>query len=146
MSRKIGETCTYLLFFPEGGYKDMMERSEVPIERCIQRMQLVMKRSLIWTIPRKALLWVVLIRVHRQWRSLVKWRGRRRHLWLEPTGDLEDDPTVTDKKSPGNLTRSYRSKEPLRIIGEAPGWKTMTAEKKRAWVDKIEANKGVIIN
>ena len=37
---------------------------------------------------------------------------------VEPTGEFENDPNVTDKRFPGNLTRSYRSQEPLKIIGE----------------------------
>lgn len=43
----------------------------------------------------------------------------KEHIYIvEPTGDFENDPNVTDKKLPGNPTRSYRSTEPLRIIGE----------------------------
>ncbi len=41
---------------------------------------------------------------------------------VEPTGEFEDDPNLTDKKFPGNPTRSYRSKYPLRIIGELSSW------------------------
>ena len=40
---------------------------------------------------------------------------------VEPTGAFEDDPNVTDKKFPGNPTRSYRSTEPLRVVGEVDG-------------------------
>jgi len=50
--------------------------------------------------------------------TLAKGEGRERIYIIEPTGEFENDPNVTDKKFPGNLTRSYRSKEPLRIIGE----------------------------
>ena len=41
---------------------------------------------------------------------------------VEPTGAFEDDPNVTDKKFPGNPTRSYRSREPLRVVGEVTDW------------------------
>jgi hypothetical protein len=41
---------------------------------------------------------------------------------VEPTGPFEDDPNVTDKKFPGNPTRSYRSREPLRVVSEVSGW------------------------
>ena len=41
---------------------------------------------------------------------------------VEPTGTIEDDPNLTDKKFPGNPTRSYRSKMPLRIVGEVSDW------------------------
>ncbi|MEI8336070.1 MAG: NAD(+)--rifampin ADP-ribosyltransferase [Actinomycetes bacterium] len=41
---------------------------------------------------------------------------------VEPTGTIEDDPNLTDKKFPGNPTKSYRSREPLRVIGELTEW------------------------
>lgn len=41
---------------------------------------------------------------------------------VEPTGAFEDDPNLTDKKFPGNVTRSYRTREPLRVVGEVIGW------------------------
>lgn len=48
--------------------------------------------------------------------------GRERIYVVEPTGPIEDDPNVTDKKFPGNPTLSYRSREPLRVIAEATSW------------------------
>ncbi len=48
---------------------------------------------------------------------------------VEPTGDFEDDPNVTDKKFPGNPTQSFRSREPLRIVGELLGWAGHSPEK-----------------
>ena len=48
--------------------------------------------------------------------------GRGRIYVVEPEGALEDDPNVTDKKLPGNPTLSYRSREPIRIIGELTDW------------------------
>lgn len=41
---------------------------------------------------------------------------------VEPLGHIEDDPNLTDKKFPGNPTRSYRTREPLRVIGEVLNW------------------------
>ncbi|WP_225824086.1 NAD(+)--rifampin ADP-ribosyltransferase [Streptomyces naphthomycinicus] len=48
--------------------------------------------------------------------------GPGRIYLVEPTGVLEDDPNVTDKKFPGNPTRSYRTSEPVRIVSELKGW------------------------
>jgi len=42
---------------------------------------------------------------------------------VEPTGEFEDDPNLTDQKFPGNATRSYRTREPLRVLAEVVGWK-----------------------
>ena len=47
---------------------------------------------------------------------------------VEPTGLIEDDPNLTDKKYPGNPTRSYRTREPLRVVGEIPDWEGHTPE------------------
>jgi hypothetical protein len=47
---------------------------------------------------------------------------------VEPTGPLEDDPNLTDKKFPGNPTRSYRTREPLRIVGEVLDWEGHSPE------------------
>ncbi|MHB1067766.1 MAG: NAD(+)--rifampin ADP-ribosyltransferase [Candidatus Nanopelagicales bacterium] len=41
---------------------------------------------------------------------------------VEPTGPFEDDPNLTDKRFPGNVTRSYRTRDPLRVVGEVVGW------------------------
>jgi rifampin ADP-ribosylating transferase len=48
--------------------------------------------------------------------------GPGRIYVVEPTGPIEDDPNLTDKKFPGNPTRSYRTREPLRITGELTDW------------------------
>jgi rifampin ADP-ribosylating transferase len=48
--------------------------------------------------------------------------GRGRIYVVEPTGDFEDDPNVTDKKFPGNPTQSFRSRQPLRVVGELLDW------------------------
>lgn len=54
--------------------------------------------------------------------ELAQGEGRGRIYIVEPTGAFEDDPNLTDKKFPGNPTRSYRCREPLRVIGEIVGW------------------------
>ena len=48
--------------------------------------------------------------------------GRERIYVVEPTGPIEDDPNVTDQKYPGNPTRSYRTRDPLRVVGEVEAW------------------------
>ncbi len=54
--------------------------------------------------------------------ELAVGEGRGRIYIVEPTGALEDDPNVTDKKFPGNPTRSYRTREPVRVVGEILDW------------------------
>lgn len=54
--------------------------------------------------------------------ELATGNGRGRIYVVEATGDLEDDPNVTDKKFPGNPTRSYRTRDPVRIVGEIVDW------------------------
>lgn len=64
--------------------------------------------------------------------------GGTPHVYeVEPTGAFEDDPNVTDKKFPGNPTRSYRSAEPLRVIREVHGWPRLDPAQLRAWRNKI---------
>ncbi|TGB37981.1 NAD(+)--rifampin ADP-ribosyltransferase [Mycolicibacterium peregrinum] len=69
---------------------------------------------------------------------------------VEPTGEFENDPNVTDKKFPGNPTRSYRTKEPLRIVGEVTDWTRLTPEALQMWRDRLAAihadSRGEIIN
>lgn len=57
---------------------------------------------------------------------------------VEPTGPYEDDPNLTDKRFPGNPTRSYRTKEPLRVTGEITDWKTHPAETVQIMRDHLE--------
>jgi len=56
---------------------------------------------------------------------------------VEPTGPIEDDPNLTDKKFPGNPTLSYRSREPLRVIGEVTKWQGHSPERLREMRDNI---------
>lgn len=69
---------------------------------------------------------------------------------VEPTGSFENDPNVTDKKFPGNPTRSYRSKEPLKVVGEITDWERLSPEELKVWKEnlaKLRADpKAVIIN
>jgi len=57
---------------------------------------------------------------------------------VEPTGSTEDDPNLTDKKFPGNPTKSYRTSSPIRIIGEVLDWQGHTAEQLQAMKDNLE--------
>ena len=54
--------------------------------------------------------------------ELAAGEGRGRIYIVKPTGTLEDDPNVTDKKFPGNPTRSYRTREPVEVVGELVDW------------------------
>jgi len=54
--------------------------------------------------------------------ELAMGEGNGRIYLVEPTGSIEDDPNLTDKKFPGNPTKSYRSREPFRVIGEVADW------------------------
>ena len=69
---------------------------------------------------------------------------------VEATGPFEDDPNVTDKKFPGNPTRSYRSSSPLRIVGEVTDWTRLSPEELAEWrvrLVKLRADeRGEIIN
>jgi rifampin ADP-ribosylating transferase len=64
--------------------------------------------------------------------ELASGEGRGRIYIVEPTGPFEDDPNLTDKKFPGNPTRSYRTRDPLRIIGEVIGWTARSADELKA--------------
>jgi len=78
--------------------------------------------------------------------ALAKGDGRERVYIVEPTEDFENDPNVTDKKFPGNPTRSYRSQAPLRIVGEVTDWVRQTPEQVQAWRQKLANSKKEIIN
>ncbi|MES2560840.1 MAG: NAD(+)--rifampin ADP-ribosyltransferase [Bacteroidota bacterium] len=78
--------------------------------------------------------------------ALAKGEGRERVYMVEPTGNFENDPNVTDKKFPGNPTRSYRTEAPLKIIGEVTEWVRQTPEDIQKWREKLANNTGEIIN
>ncbi|MDQ0708899.1 hypothetical protein QFZ52_001551 [Arthrobacter woluwensis] len=71
--------------------------------------------------------------------ELAAGEGEPRVYLVEPTGEFENDPNVTDKKFPGNPTRSYRSTEPLRILGEVTDWTRLTPEALKGWRDRLAA-------
>jgi rifampin ADP-ribosylating transferase len=82
--------------------------------------------------------------------ELAAGQGAPRVYVVEPTGAFEDDPNVTDKKFPGNPTRSYRSMEPLKVVGEVTDWTRLTSEALQAWRDRLavllDDERGEIIN
>lgn len=63
--------------------------------------------------------------------------GPGRIYVVEPTGVIEDDPNVTDKKFAGNPTRSYRTREPVRVIGELTGWTGHSSEQLQVMKDGL---------
>ena len=70
--------------------------------------------------------------------ELAAGEGRERIYIVEPTGTYEDDPNLTDKKFPGNPTKSYRTKAALRVLGEVADWKGHAPEQLQAMKDNIE--------
>ena len=78
--------------------------------------------------------------------ALADGDGRERVYIVEPTGNFEHDPNVTDKKFPGNPTRSYRTQAPLKIVGEVTDWVKQTPEELRRWRERLANIKGDIIN
>jgi hypothetical protein len=56
---------------------------------------------------------------------------------VEPTGEFEDDPNLTDKKFPGNPTKSYRSRHPLRVVGEVTDWQGHPPEQLNAMKEHL---------
>jgi rifampin ADP-ribosylating transferase len=71
--------------------------------------------------------------------ELASGEGRGRVYIVEPTGAFEDDPNVTDKRFPGNPTQSYRSREPLRVVGELVDWVGHSPEKLEGMRSALEA-------
>jgi hypothetical protein len=82
--------------------------------------------------------------------ELAEGDARPRVYLVEPTGSFENDPNVTDKKFPGNPTRSYRTTAPLKVIGEVTDWTRLTPEALRLWRERLTAlppnQQGEIIN
>ncbi|MES1226352.1 MAG: NAD(+)--rifampin ADP-ribosyltransferase [Bacteroidota bacterium] len=78
--------------------------------------------------------------------ALAKGEGRERVYIVEPTGSFENDPNVTDKKFPGNPTRSYRTLSPLKIVGEVTDWSRQSPEELQRWRERLANHKGDIIN
>ena len=70
--------------------------------------------------------------------ELALGEGPGRIYIVEPTGPIMDDPNLTDKKFPGNPTKSYRSREPLRVTGEVTDWQGHSPEALKAMKDHLE--------
>jgi rifampin ADP-ribosylating transferase len=64
--------------------------------------------------------------------------GPGRIYIVEPTGPIEDDPNLTDKKFPGNPTKAYRSRGPLRVRGGVVDWQGHSPEELKAMKDSLE--------
>lgn len=77
---------------------------------------------------------------------LSRGEGPERVYVVEPTGGFEDDPNVTNKRFPGNPTRSYRSREPLKIVGEVCEWERPAPETIRRLRERLAKSNGGIIN
>ena len=73
--------------------------------------------------------------------ELAVGEGRGRIYIVEPTGPIEDDPNLTNKKFRGNPTKSFRSREPLRIHGEITDWQGHSPEAIKAMKDGVERSK-----
>jgi rifampin ADP-ribosylating transferase len=69
--------------------------------------------------------------------ELALGEGRERIYLVEPTGNIEDDPNLTDKKFPGNPTKSYRSKHPFKVVGEITIWQGHSPEQVKAMKDGL---------
>lgn len=78
--------------------------------------------------------------------ELSRGEGKPRVYVVEPTGEFEDDPNVTNKKFAGNPTRSYRSRLPLKIVGEVDGWKRLAPEELQKWRERLANIQGEILN
>ena len=71
--------------------------------------------------------------------ELAMGNGRGRIYVVEPMGEFEDDPNVTNQKFPGNPTRSFRTREPLRVVGEIVDWVGHSPEQLRAMLEGLSA-------
>ena len=70
--------------------------------------------------------------------ELALGEGRGRIYTVEPTGPIEDDPNLTDKKFPGNPTKSYRTRDPFRVTGEITDWQAHSPEELKTMHDHLE--------
>jgi rifampin ADP-ribosylating transferase len=70
--------------------------------------------------------------------ELAVGEGPGRIYIVEPTGPIEDDPNLTDKRFPGNPTKSYRTRDPLRVTGEVIDWQGHSPEELTAMKDGLE--------
>lgn len=98
--------------------------------------QLVMNHIYFTTLPKGAGLAA----------EMARGEGRPRVYVVVPTGVFEDDPNVTNKKFPGNPTRSYRSASPLRIVGELERWELYEPAFILGLRRRVKEGMGAIIN
>ena len=70
--------------------------------------------------------------------ELAMGEGPGRIYIVEPTGPIEDDPNLTDKKFPGNPTKSYRTRNPLRVSGEVTDWQGHSPEQLKTMKEHLE--------
>ena len=70
--------------------------------------------------------------------ELAAGNGKERIYLVEPMGAIEDDPDLTDKKFPGNPTKSYRSTSPFRVVGEVTVWKGHSPEQVKTMKDALD--------
>ncbi|MGE3801445.1 MAG: NAD(+)--rifampin ADP-ribosyltransferase [Candidatus Kapaibacterium sp.] len=70
--------------------------------------------------------------------ELAHGEGKERIYLVEPTGEIEDDPDLTDKRFPGNPTKSYRSTQPFKVVGEVTIWQGHTAEQVHGMKEALE--------
>ena len=73
--------------------------------------------------------------------ELAAGQARGRIYVVEPTGEFENDPNLTDKRLPGNPTQSFRSREPLRVLGELADWVGHSPEELQAMRDGLDTLK-----
>ena len=78
--------------------------------------------------------------------ELASGDSRERIYLVEPTGPIEDDPDLTDKKFPGNPTKSYRSTKPFRVVGEVTIWQGHDAQQIKTMKAHLERLKEQGIN
>lgn len=84
----------------------------------------------------RTIAWVYMSAILSPWAAeLARGDGPGRIYIVEPTGPLEDDPDLTDKKFAGNRTKSYRSRDPLRVVGEVTEWQGHSPEEIMAMTD-----------
>ncbi len=73
------------------------------------------------------------------WGAELAFGDEKERIYLvEPTGEIEDDPDLTDKKFPGNPTKSYRSTQPFKVVGEVTIWQGHSTEQVKAMKDALE--------
>jgi len=70
--------------------------------------------------------------------ELAEGEGRQRIYIVKPTGEFVDDPNLTDKKYPGNPSKSYRSQRPLKIVGEVDNWTGHAPDKLAAMKESVD--------